>query len=151
MIAGYLPLALIVPAVIMAAEDFCRREVGVLWLALFIIGAAGLAVWTQGWQAAAINAVMNLSLVLYMAGGVLLYLRIRNKRWINPLRRHFGTGDLLFILGMAPLFGLKEYLLFLLISMVAALLWWLATGRRHTIPLVGVMGIVLSIFLIYKV
>ena len=87
-------------------------------------------------------------LLFYLGAGVAIYLWIRNRRFTNPLKQHLGVGDLLFVLALTPLFGLREFLIFLLTSMVGALAWWLVSGRQKTIPLVGILGIALVIYMI---
>lgn len=60
------------------------------------------------------------------------------------VRHSVGSGDVLFLLAVAPLFAPTEFLRFLIAACVVALLRWVCCGRRRrTIPFVGAAGIVL--------
>ena len=137
----------LIPTAIMVISDFKHREI-VLWiLSLFSILSVGAGIYSYGWKTVITNVAYNILLLSYLSIGLLSYLWIRNRRFTNPLKRHLGIGDMLFILALTPLFGVREFLLFLLVSMISALVWWLISGRQKTIPLVGVLGIVLGIYL----
>lgn len=90
--------------------------------------------------------IQCLTLLLVPGAGIEIYLLIRYRHFINPLKKHLGMGDVLFALATTPIFPPQEFILFLLASMIGGLLWWLAYGRKGLIPLVGVSGIVLGIF-----
>jgi hypothetical protein len=121
----------------------------------FVAGSVTVAVVKDGWRVAGGNVLLNLLLLAYLSTGVVLYLRLRYGRWTNPLKSHAGDGDLLFVLGMTPLFAPREYLLVLLAGLVVSLLWWgamrLGKRRKITVPLVGTLGCCLGIYLIYNV
>ncbi len=150
-ITDWLPLLLAVPVLAMILGDFRHREVGLGWMAAFMAGAVAVAVWRLGVRVAALNMAGNILLLLWMAGGVMLYLRVTRGRWINPLKDYIGEGDLLFILGLTPLMGLKAFLVLLLAGLVVSLLWWAAvrifSKRNATVPLVGTMGAVFCVWL----
>lgn len=144
----YLRLLPVVPLAGMALEDFRRREISVVWVGVYIIAAAAAGIWSDGLRMAAMNTLYNGMLLAYMAGGVMLYLRLSRKAWVDPFKTHVGQGDALFLLGTIPLFDLRHYLFFLMAGLGISLLWWVIR-RRPTIPLVGTMGVTLCGILIY--
>ncbi len=149
-------LVLIIPAVVMAVEDFRCRRISVIMLAVFALCAISYGGLSEGIVAMLINMATNIGLLAVMFGGVALSFLVRNKSNRKPLKELIGLGDVLFMVAATPLFPLKEYLYFLLISMVAALLDWLAIRsakrkQKSTIPLVGAMGSVLSIWIVISV
>lgn len=147
----WLPLLPIIPALIMAVSDFRHRTISVLWLAVWGMATIGVSLITQGAESFKTNSIGNVLVLALMAAAVYLYLIIKNGKGINPLREHIGLGDILFILLITPMFGVREFLVFLISSFCVALLWALAVKliakREFTIPLVGVLGIT---FLVYQ-
>ena len=148
-------LLLLVPIVVLAAGDFRRREVGVVWLAVFAATALGVVLWGDGWREALVNVATNMLLLFYLAIGILVYVRIRRGKWMNPLKEYVGSGDLIFLAGVAPLFDLRGYLLLLIGASVFSLVWMAvaraAGGAARTIPFVAMTGIVLAITIIVQV
>ena len=136
---------LLVPIGVLAAGDFRRREVEVVWLAVFAAMALGVALWGDGWRETLVNVAFNVLLLLYLAVGIVVYVRIRRGKWMNPLKEYVGSGDLIFLAGAAPLFDLRGYLLFLIGASVFSLVWMAvaraAGGAARTIPFVATMGI----------
>ena len=114
-------LLLLVPAAVLARDDFRTRRVSVAWLAVLGAVSVGVSRHTLGWG----------TMLLQTAG--------------NQIEQHsVGAGDALFLLTVAPLFAPAEFLRFLIAACVVALLWWVCCGRRRrTIPFVGAAGIVL--------
>lgn len=147
----WLLLLPIIPALIMAVSDFRHRTISVLWLAVFGVAAIAGSLITQGAESFMTNSIINVLVLALMAAAVYLYLTIKNDRAINPTKEHIGLGDILFILLLTPMFGVREFLVFLISSFCVALLWALAVKliakREFTIPLVGVLGIT---FLVYQ-
>ncbi len=135
---------MVLPVVVLAADDLMRREVDVIWLAVFGVLAAVVAVAGNGIAGAAVNLAVNILVLLYIAGGILLYIKLRRGRW--AWREYIGMGDVAFLVGVAPLWGVREFLLFLLAAAVFSLIWW-AVARVRTIPFVATAGIVFIIAL----
>jgi len=141
----------LIPAVIMVISDFRHREIAIWSLFLFAIFSFGSALYSFGWATVIANVAYNVLLMLYFGVGIMVYLWIRNRQFTNPLKHYLGLGDLLFVLAFTPLFGLKEFLVFMLASMISGLVWWWLFGRQKTVPLVSIMGIVLGIYLIIDI
>ncbi|OWP85288.1 hypothetical protein BWK59_00700 [Flavobacterium davisii] len=84
---------------------------------------------------------------------MVLYMRIRHKNFANPLQAYFGLGDVLFFVSITPLFELKKYLVFLITSMLfAIILYFLFLKEKEikSIPLAGFSSILLGFILIVK-
>ncbi len=139
---------MMIPTAIMALSDFRSRKIALWSLLLFFALCLPISIYLYGGGAVVGRIVLNIFLLVYLGAGILLYLWIRHRRFTNPLRRHLGSGDLLFVLALTPLFAPKEFLIFLLASMVGGLAWWMVNGRKDSIPLVGILGIAFGIYLI---
>ena len=122
--APYPYLLLLVPAAVLARDDFRTRRVDASWLAVLGTVSVGVSWHTLGWRTMLLQTAGNAALLLL--SGTALF------------------GDTLFLLAVAPLFAPTEFLWFLIAACVVALLWWVCCGRRRrTIPFVGAAGIVL--------
>ena len=137
-----------IPAAIMALSDFRSRKIALWSLLLLFALCLPISIYIYGGSVVVNRIVLNILLLAYLGTGILLYLWVRHRRFTNPLRRYLGTGDLLFMLALTPLFNPKEFLIFLLVSMVGGLAWWMVSSRKDSIPLVGILGIALEIYLI---
>ncbi len=134
MLIPYPYLFLLLPAAVLARDDFRVRRVGIVWL-------------VQGWRAMAEHTLCNVLLLLL--SGILLTLCLRLRRM--TISRATGAGDVLFLLAVAPLFPPEGYLRFMIACCLAALMWWVCCGRRYrTIPFVGTAGIVLAVWVAIK-
>ncbi|SPE76625.1 hypothetical protein FLACOL_00610 [Flavobacterium columnare] len=99
------------------------------------------------------NALVNICFFLFIFGAMVLYMRIRHKNFANPLQAYFGLGDVLFFVSITPLFELKKYLVFLITSMLfAIILYFLFLKKKEikSIPLAGFSSILLGFILIVK-
>lgn len=139
---------LLIPVIPMALSDFRHRKIPLWALLLFFAVSLPVSARLYDWTAVANNILSNLLLLFYLGAGIWLYLLIRCRGFIDPFKRHIGLGDFLFMLASTPLFGPKDFLVFLLSSMLGGLLWWALSGCKKSIPLVGVLGITLGIYLI---
>ena len=139
---------MMIPAAIMALSDFRSRKIALWSLLLLFALCLPVSICLYGGSVVINHIVLNILLLVYLGTGILLYLWIRHRRFTNPLRRHLGSGDLLFVLALTPLFAPKEFLVFLLASMVGGLAWWMVNDRKDSIPLVGILGIAFGIYLV---
>ncbi|MDL2319686.1 hypothetical protein LJC45_00945 [Alistipes sp. OttesenSCG-928-B03] len=152
MLAHYSGLILLLPLAVLIVGDFRRREVSLVWLIALAVVSVAVSLGRYGIWPTVVNVAANLFLLFYLAIGVIIYIRIKSGRWQNPLREYIGTGDLVFMLAITPLFELRGYVLFLIGASVFSLVWMLAVravcGRPKTIPFAATMGIALSIIII---
>lgn len=75
---------------------------------------------------------------------------LKNKHFLNPFQNYFGLGDLLFYICIAPLFNLKNYILYFILSMFFAicLQFTLRKKMKHdTVPLAGFSALFLFLIL----
>lgn len=137
----------------MAAEDFKGREVRLLWLIALAAGTLCCRLPVEGLASAMNNMLLNMAMLVLLAAGTLLFLRLRHGK-VFP-KDYMGSGDVVFLLALTPMFGLREYLLFLITSLIVSLVWWSVVRavrkKNLTIPFVGTAGTVLSLYLIISV
>lgn len=150
---AYLPLLLMVPAGAMIAEDFKGREVRLAWLVLFAAGSLLLGCVRYGLVPALGNLLFNSLLLAGLFGVTAIWLRVRKGK--AGFATYIGLGDVILLLSLAPLFDLRGYVIFLIVSMSASLVWWgavrLILRKDTTIPLVGTAGAVFCAYLIISV
>lgn len=99
----------------------------------------------------AVTAIFfNAAFFLTVLGLLVLYMSIKNKQFSNPFLNYFGLGDLLYFLCITPLFLLREYVLFFILSMVFAIGLQLALRRimkHETVPLAGFSALLLMVMI----
>ncbi|TRX33715.1 hypothetical protein FNW52_14910 [Flavobacterium sp. ZT3R18] len=94
--------------------------------------------------------LLNASFFLITLSILTIYMSLKNKRFLNPFQNYFGLGDLLFYITITPLFNLKNYILFFILSMLFAicLQFTLRKKMKHnTVPLAGFSSLFLFIIL----
>ncbi len=141
----YLNLIMLIPLAKLVMDDFRRREVSLIWLAVTAVCAIGTAIVVDGWRETLIRSGLNLLLVVYMGIGVVVWAWIKSRKIVNPINRHIGSGDVLFFLTLTPLFSLKGFAWLLVACMVFSLFWW---KSPENIPLVATSGIVTGLGII---
>lgn len=143
--------------------------------ALIILLFCLLLVFIQDWKFRKIHVVLPLAIfaisfflipikkfqlteiVLYNAvfflitlGFLNLYMSLKSKKFLNPFLHYFGLGDLLFYIAVSPLFLLKNYILFFILSLVFAIIMQFGLKRiikENTVPLAGFSALFLFIVL----
>lgn len=76
---------------------------------------------------------------------------LKSKKFLNPFEHYFGLGDLLFYVAITPLFLLKNYILYFILSMLFAILMQLGLKKfikDETVPLAGFSALFLFIILL---
>ncbi|WP_278008956.1 hypothetical protein [Flavobacterium gyeonganense] len=76
---------------------------------------------------------------------------MKSKKFLNPFEHYFGLGDLLFYVAITPLFLLKNYILYFILSMLFAILMQLGLKKfikEETVPLAGFSALFLFIILL---
>lgn len=149
----WLYLVLIIPAVMLACDDFRFRRVHILWL--IVLGA--LSVLTEGcfisWHLTVMQILFNSISIGLLLGGVTLWIWIRHRQSPrNLFSQWLGAGDFFMMLTTTPLFTQKAYVYYLLVSCGSSLVWWSCRKNKHvkTIPLAGFMALILIIYSIGK-
>lgn len=93
-------------------------------------------------------SIYNSFFLLLVLLGLVLYMSIKNKRFLNPFEHYFGLGDLLFYLSITPAFVLKNYILFFIASMLFAVimqLLFIKKMKNQTVPLAGFSALFLML------
>lgn len=94
----------------------------------------------------------NLIFLITTFLGLIVYMSIKNKKFINPFKNYFGLGDLLFYAAISPLFLLKNYVIFFILSMLFAIsvqYFFKKHITQYSVPLAGLSSILL-IIIIFK-
>ena len=95
----------------------------------------------------------NMAFILINIIGLVLYFSFKNKRFINPIDRFIGLGDLVFFLAITPLFHLKVFMLFFIFGLLFSLLIHMVFvffKQKKTIPLAGYFSLFFIINVIIK-
>lgn len=144
MSCNWLCLLPVLPASVLARDDFRRRRVGTVWLAALGLAAALAGSRTFGVRIMGQHALCNalLSTLLFCSLAFWLWLR----HGMPPallFTRAVGAGDWAILLAAAPLYAPAAYVRLQLAGSLAALAWWmfLRPGRRRTIPLAGFLAL----------
>lgn len=93
----------------------------------------------------------NAFFFLITLGILIVYMSVKNKRYLNPFQNYFGLGDLLFYIAISPLFELKNYILFFIFSMIFAIGLQIGLKKmiqENTVPLAGFTALLLLILII---
>jgi hypothetical protein len=90
--------------------------------------------------------LLNLSIVLVMFSGVVLYYFIKNKKLINIIDTNIGIGDLLFLVVLCGAFSLFNFIIFMLLSLIATICAYLTVNvfrkqKSKQIPLAGILSL----------
>jgi len=129
-------------------QDFRERRISVVGLmVLFVLGIvhSGLAL---QWMGLTNRIVFNsLFAGFILVSGTLL---VKIKKRGDPVSALIGSGDLLFLFAISPLFAFGSYLVFLNTSMILILfiygIYLAFTGKSYnTIPLAGSMAMYLMV------
>lgn len=142
-------LLLLVPAVPLAYEDFRMRQVSIVWLVVLGAGCFGTAWLASGFAKALSCTVANICVLVVFAAVMLLYQLSRRRPLRTFFTHYFGSGDVVMLAAVAPLFSPAGYVRFLLVCCLAALGWWVVR-RPATIPLAGFMALTLAVYALCK-
>jgi hypothetical protein len=89
----------------------------------------------------------NLGFLLVTIALLVLYMSVKNRKYLNPFENYFGLGDLLLFASLTPLFVISHYIIFFIVSMVFSLIIHLGIIRYLTIKSVPLAGYVAILFL----
>lgn len=93
----------------------------------------------------------NIAFFIVTLSILVLYMSVKNNQFLDPFQNYFGLGDVLFYIAIAPLFILKNYILFFILSMVFAITLQVGLKKistEKTIPLAGFSALLLFIVII---
>lgn len=141
-------LGLLIVLLIVFFQDLKYRRIHVvLPIAMFV-----LSIYTIQLRPLLVkNIVLNSAFFMLILSILVVYMSLKNKKFLNPFTHYFGIGDLLFYLAVTPLFMLPNFILFFILSMFFALTLQLAFKKvikENTVPLAGFAALFLFIVLI---
>lgn len=143
-------LLLLLPAIALMWDDFRVREVGVVWLAALCV-AAVMAGWLMaGFCSMVFHVAANGCILLLMGGAIALWQVVHRLSFHDVFTRSLGSGDVVMLGALSPLFAPDSYVRFVLAACIAALGWWVVK-RPSTLPLAGFMALTLVAYVIYKI
>lgn len=132
-------------------QDFKYRRVWLWLLLLFGIMQIAISSYKYGWVQTGYHVLLNVTIIFVISMTVLLYAYFRF-RLRKPL---IGGGDIVFILLLTPYFPYPFFVVFMLASLLCALVGWSVTvclykDASATIPLVSYLGICYAFVIIYN-
>lgn len=95
--------------------------------------------------------ILNIVFFLITLSILMIYMSVKSKKFLNPFQHYFGLGDLLFYVAISPLFLLKNYILFFILSLLFAILMQFGLKKiikEKTVPLAGFSSLFLFIILL---
>lgn len=95
--------------------------------------------------------ITNLVFFIIVIGFLVLYMSLKNRKFLNPFTNYFGLGDFLFYMSIAPLFVTFNYILFFILSMVFSIIMQLSLRKmmdEKSVPLAGFSSLFLLLILI---
>lgn len=141
---SYTLIAAAIPLSAMVISDFRRRNIGIAWLLAFYVITVVSSALMHGWRTALLNAAGNIAVLALLFGFLYIYIRARKNRF-SSFREAIGSGDILFLPALAPVFGIRQFAIFLTASFIITLaawgILWLRGRAPATIPLVSMVGI----------
>jgi len=145
-----LTIGLLLCLIVIIIQDWKYRKIHVaLPVIVFIISFFAI---TQTNATKADIIIYNLIFFLITLAGLVAYMSIKNRKFLNPFENYFGFGDLLFYVAVTPLFLLENYVIFFIFSLVFAIVLQILLKKiiqEKTVPLAGFASFFL-LFLIIK-
>ena len=130
---------LIIVLLLVVIQDFKYRAIHVVLPLLLLV--AGLAKFFAQKNSGLELVTTFLFLALVMLG-LVLYLSVKHRKVINPLKQDIGLGDIVFFIVIIPLFYVQSYVVFFITGMVLTILLHLLTGgkKEDHLPLAGYLS-----------
>jgi hypothetical protein len=95
--------------------------------------------------------IFNIGFFLITLGILTIYMSLKSEKFLNPFQNYFGLGDLLFYVAVTPLFLLKKYILFFILSLLFAIALQFGLKsfiKEETVPLAGFSSLFLFIIIL---
>lgn len=129
-------------------QDFKFRKIHILLpIAVFILS---FLIVGRTWHFTAKGLIYNLLFLFGTFGSMVLYMSLKNRKFLNPFSNYFGLGDLLMLSAVTPLFLLRNYVLFFIGAMIFSIVLHLAVARfreEKTVPLAGYASLFLILII----
>lgn len=101
------------------------------------------------------DSALNLGFLAAQGLGLLVYLFLRERRWVNPLQTSIGLGDVLFLLISTLAFSLPNFIVYIISGLLFSLMAYgclLLVHRRaqRTVPMAGFMALYMGLWLVLE-
>ncbi len=138
---------LIICLFIVFFQDIKYRRIHIILpIIIFIVSYLELK---QHHNAPSLLVIYNSAFFMLIFLVLTLYMSLKNKSFLNPFTNYFGLGDLLYFIAITPLFVLRNYILFFILSMIFSLLMQGVLKKvmphNSTVPLAGFSALFLLI------
>lgn len=134
-----------------ALEDFKWRIVHLWWYLVLSTGLGGLSVASKGMMDTLSMVIWNVVFILLLLMVLTTYLSLKERKAVFPFDRYLGWGDVLFFVCVALYLDLATFIMFMIVSLVAALaiapIIFKWQGKQKHIPLAGIQAICLMLYL----
>ncbi|QOG02178.1 hypothetical protein [Flavobacterium sp. MDT1-60] len=143
------PAILLLCLVIVFIQDWKFRKIHVV-LPLVIFAISFFIIAIEKYDLLEI-VLFNTGFFLTTLSILTIYMSMKSKRFLNPFQHYFGLGDLLFYVAITPLFLLKNYILFFILSLLFAIILQFGLKKfikEETVPLAGFSALFLFIVIL---
>jgi hypothetical protein len=143
------PVVLLLCLAVVFIQDWRFRKIHVV-LPLVIFISSFFLIPVKKYDLSEI-VLFNAGFFLITLGILTLYMSLKSKQFLNPFEHYFGLGDLLFYVAITPLFLLKNYILFFILSLVFAIVLQFGLKKfitGETVPLAGFSALFLFIMIL---
>ncbi len=146
----YLKISIIIFLLVIFLQDIKFRAINVLLLvAVFLLSYFLVQeIHSHTLTVTIKNTLFFLTTFLLLT----VYMFIKNGKFENPFNSYFGLGDFLFYISVTPLFMLKEYVVFFIISMLFSIILqslFKKQIKKESIPLAGFSSVLLIMILLF--
>jgi hypothetical protein len=138
--------AIIIRLSVILYQDVKHRAIH--WLLLPLLFVCGL--YLKFNELSFLSLVYNALFIILLMGTLLIYLRLRFGQFVNPLKNHFGIGDVLFLFAIIPFFAFPLFMPLFSVGTIFTLIIYLPgylLKKQKTIPYAGYFALFLAIHL----
>lgn len=142
-------LGLAISLMVIAYEDIKNRLVHIASLSICFLFSIATSLEYKSFYLVTLDFILNIILLGLFSVTVYAYIRLKygSQRKVNE---YIGIGDLLFLIAVAPLFTINNFLFFCIITFIATLIFHFLTYKifkNKNIPLAGYQSLLLICFL----
>ena len=141
-------VGLVLSLLMVLLQDLKYRNIHVVFPILIFV-FSGLLFHKKAWLSPVIY-LTNAAFFTVILIVLIVYMSIKDKKFVNPFTHYFGLGDLLFYLSITPLFATYHYVLFFILSMLFAIILHLSFKKiikGDAIPLAGFAALLLLLLI----
>lgn len=126
-----------------SVEDWKERQVSVYWFILIFLCLSFINIDLLGLREYLKQYLVNLMFITLYFLLLQVYIVIKHQAWVWMFDKHIGYGDLVFVLCVAGYWALPIFVIFLIFSIIVALLLHLIIpSKNNTVPLAGFQSLV---------